>query len=295
MHDRYDTIRDADIDTIQEVRKFNERHDNRGRFASKNGGGGIAGASKAETASVTKEAVAQSTEQVKSRSGVTYGPVRKDSADLEKIKRESGCTDEEAKEAARQAEQVYAKAAAVEPQITKDVVTSVAENNGQMYGLDFRMKQPTSMARKIASDAKEDEVTYQEAASQIKDACRYTAVFDTKDFTSGYNNTKQALESMGYKEVRCKNFFEMYEEGRSPQKAVQCVYENKDGYKFEFQFHTYETQGAKEINHRMYEESRAAGTTPERKATLNALMTTASSHAATPEGALQIKAYSGRR
>ena len=147
------------------------------------------------------------------------------------------------------------------------------------------------MAGKISADAKEDGISIEQAASKIKDSVRYTAVFEDSGFVDGYNKVKAELEAKGYTETRCKNFFQMYEDGTSCQKAVQCVFTNKDGLFFELQFHTYSTQGAKEVNHPFYEEQRAATTKTNRKNALNDAMTKISSYSATPDGVLGIKAH----
>lgn len=42
-------------------------------------------------------------------------------------------------------------------------------------------------------------------------------------------------------------------------KAVQCTYQNKDGYKFELQFQTPSSQAAKELKTPIYEERRKVG------------------------------------
>ena len=147
------------------------------------------------------------------------------------------------------------------------------------------------LSGKIAADSKNNEISFEKAASDIKDSVRYTALFENEDFTKGYNEVKSSLESKGYKEERCKNFFKKYDEGKADIKSVQCVYSNKSGDKFELQFQTYETQGAKEISHPMYEESRALTTTESRKAELKKATIKLYSNASTPEGANDINDY----
>lgn len=194
-------------------------------------------------------------------------PFKKEDIDEDKVKSRGGLSKEEAKQATREASRIYEKAEKVEPQISKDLIASVDKYDGKMYGLDFRLKQPTSLAGKIGADVKEDKngrVTFAMAADGIKDAVRYTAILKEDNFVKDYNGIKSDLEAKGYKEYRCKNFYKMYEDDKSCQKAIQCVYENKDGYKFELQFHTDNSQGAKDVNHldeKLYDRYREA-TTP---------------------------------
>lgn len=105
-----------------------------------------------------------------------------------------------------------------------------------MYGLEYRLKQPTSIAGKIASDAKEKNISYKEAANGIKDSIRYTSVSNTKSFVKNYNTIKTNLESKGYEEVQCKNYFKSYRQGKVMHKAVQSTFRDKNGNIFELQF-----------------------------------------------------------
>ncbi len=297
--DRFDTIvevvnKSDNFDHIVEIEKYNPYHDERGRFTSASGGGTVvphAGKTTITQQRLSQKNVDKNIKKVRTACSNECKPIEKEKVNMDKVKARGGCSDEEAKKCVKLADDVFEKAAAAEPKITSDIVSSVAGNGGKMYGLDFRMKQPTSMAGKIASDAKDDGISVEKAASKIKDSVRYTAVFEDGDFVAGYNNVKSTLESQGYTEVRCKNFFQKYEDGTSCQKAVQCVYQNKDGLNFELQFHTYSTQGAKEVNHPFYEEQRQQGTTQRRYKALNDAMTKISSYSAVPDGVLDIKSH----
>ena len=252
-----------------------------------NGGAGGGGSS-----DDVKSQVEAETEKVKSRLSNEAKPFKKEAeADIDKVKERGGVNDEDAQKCIDVAEGVYKEAEAKEPQITSDVVGAVEGVDGQMYGLDYRMKQPTSMAGKIASDANEKNISYDEAGSDIKDAIRYTAVVDKDNFVSDYNDIKANLEDKGYTEVRCKNFYNMYETGDSCQKAVQCVFKDKDGYSFELQFHTPESQGAKELNHPKYELFRAETTSPAKKAELKAEMTNIGTFVPNPDGISSIESH----
>ena len=295
--DRFEEIREvrkSNFDCIVDVTKYNPYHGKDGRFTTASGGATVVGG--AGKAIITQQRIGKQNldkQVVKVRKMVSneYDPIKKEPANLQKVKARGGCDDAEAKKCVGLADEVFAKAQKHEPQITKDVVSVVADNGGSMFGLANRMKQPTSMAGKISADAKEDGVSIEVAASKIKDSVRYTAIFENKDFVGGYNNVKAKLESQGYEEVRCKNFFKKYEDGTSCQKAVQCVYKNKEGLSFELQFHTYETQGAKEVNHPFYEEQRAKTTKQRRYDKLNGAMTKISSYSEVPNGVLDIKEH----
>jgi len=223
----------------------------------------------------------------------TAKPFQKESnIDLEEVKKRGGVDNEEAKIAVSFANKVYSKAAKEEPKITDDIISSAKESKGTMYGLDFRMKQPTSMAGKIASDSKIDNISFEKASSGIKDAIRYTTILDEGNFTSGYNSMKKSLESKGYTELRCKNFYTAYKDGKSQQKAIQCVYKNQNGQTFELQFHTVKSQGVKELLHPLYEEYRKSSTADSRKSELDKQMKNLSKNVTDPTGVYNINSYS---
>ena len=162
-----------------------------------------------------------------------------------------------------------------------------------MFGLDFRLKQPTSLGRKIATDVSTDIASFggdvNRAAKEIKDTIRYTAIYDLDDFTEKYFATKRNLERLGYVELRCKNFYTQYAAGKSQQKAIQCVYFKKpNGIMLELQFHTVESQGVKEVNHPLYEEWRKDDTTIERKAVLDQRMKNLGAEVPDPVGVFDI-------
>ena len=277
--------------SFKKEERFNPNHDGKtGRFAPK-GGGGASGGGGGDGKSVADQ-VKEKTELVKSRLTNNVEPFKKETEiDMKEVKERGNLTDAEAKECLAIADNVFDKASKKEPQITEDVVSSVDNAGGEMYGLGFRLKQPSSMAGKIGEDAKEGGVSFEDAGSDIKDAVRYTAVMDSANFTSGYNNIKSSLEEKGYKEVRCKNFYEMYDNGTQCQKAVQCVYQDPSGYKFELQFHTPESQGAKELNHPLYEEFRKKTTSESRKDQLFDQMYEHGQYVNNPSGVMSIKSH----
>ena len=209
------------------------------------------------------------------------------------IKKDSGASSTVAKASAAVADDLFEVSAKEEPNISKEIVDVVRRLGGTMFGLDFRLKQPTSLGRKIATDVSTDIASFggdvNKAAKEIKDTIRYTAIYDLDDFTEKYFATKRNLERLGYVELRCKNFYTQYAAGKSQQKAIQCVYFKKpNGIMFELQFHTVESQGVKEVNHPLYEEWRKDDTTIERKAVLDQRMKNLGAEVPDPVGVFDI-------
>ena len=264
--------------------RYNHNHGKNGRFTFSDGTSG---------GRVTfKKRIAKEAEKVQSRLSNEAKPFQKEAVSMEDVKDRGKLSDKEAEECVRLAEGVFDEAASKEPTITRDVIASAEEAGGQMYGLDYRMKQPTSMAGKIGADARDEGKSFEETAENIKDAVRYTVVLPENGFTSGYETIRRSMESRGYTEVRCKNFFQRFKEGKSDQKAVQCVYADSSGFTFEFQFHTAASQGAKEINHPLYEKQRKATTKAKTKATLSKIMNKNGTYVPNPVGVMNIKDHS---
>ena len=201
-----------------------------------------------------------------------YEKFNKQAVDISAVKARGGLNNAESLKCVSLATKKFTEASKLEPQITKDVVNAVSDSQCKMYGLEFRLKQPTSLAAKIGADSKEKNISFEDASKGIRDAIRYTAVSDTKNFVSNYSSIKQSLEDKGYSETRCKNFFEKYKRGEVMHKAVQCTYKNKDGYEFELQFQTPASQAAKELKIPIYEERRKAGISEKRALELEARM-----------------------
>ena len=213
----------------------------------------------------------------------------------DKIRQRGLITQAEADQCAGLAAGVFKQASQVEPQITGDVIDVVSSTSAKMYGINNRLKQPTSIAAKIGADAKEDGVTFEQAAGGLKDVIRYTAVSDSRDYVSTYKAIKQRLEEKGYTETKCKNYFQKYQNGEVMHKAVQSTFRSPDGVEFEFQFQTPESQAAKELKVPIYNERRKAGNTPERNAELEQEMRNLAEQVPDPEGVFGIESHSGAK
>lgn len=178
-----------------------------------------------------------------------------------------GVTDEQIDRALKAADKIYRYWEENEPAITEKVVGAVKGVGGSMFGLDNRRKFDKSLAKKAAADALDKNQKFngniELAAAGIKDGARYTAVFDNDSLADGYKKVKDALEEMGIREYRCKNFWKQYRDqdgsdGKNigEQKSIQCVFETPDGQRFELQFHTPESMAAKEVNHPTYKQKK---------------------------------------
>jgi hypothetical protein len=189
------------------------------------------------------------------------------------------------------ANKIYDKAIKNEPKITSDVSKSINSTTAKMYGLENRLKTKNSLIRKIETDARNDDIGVYESASKIKDAIRYTAISKDKDFTKNYFNIKKNLENRGYTEIRCKNYFDLYNKGKVKHKSVQSVFADPKGQIFELQFHTPSSQNAKNKKIPLYEEIRKPGIDSVRASQIEAKMDDLAKTITNPPKVLSIKSH----
>lgn len=216
---------------------------------------------------------------------------KKEPIDYSVIQQRGKLSKKEAMQCATIADKLYKRASSMEPQITEDVISAVSKSDGKMYGLDFRLKQPNSIAAKVGSDAKEKNVSFEEAGKSINDTIRYTAVSKNKSYSANYNVIKEGLEAKGYREIKCKNYFDLYSKGQVMHKAVQSVFANDRGDTFEFQFHTPSSQAAKELKLPIYNERRKAGISSERAKALEGQMKDLAESVENPKSVYSIRSH----
>ena len=188
------------------------------------------------------------------------------------------------------ANNIYETAKRKEPKITRDLTNALKKTSAKFYGLEHRLKTKESIERKINTDSKEKNISIKEA-SRIKDAVRYTAISKDSDFVKNYNTIKTSLQDKGYTEVRCRNYFDMYNKGLAKHKAVQSVFSDPKGYLFELQFQTPSSQNAKDKKVPIYEEARNPNTSPERKKQLEKQMELLAEEVSNPVYIDKIKSH----
>ena len=218
-----------------------------------------------------------------------YKDVKREETNISEVKKRGGLTDSEAEECIRLADKLYKRAEKNEPAITKDMTSIASKLGSSMYGLEHRLKQPTSLAGKIGSDAKSDMIRFEDAEKGINDTIRYTMISSSRSFSNNYSRTVHALSRKGYSELKTKNYYSMYYEGKVKHKALQSIFKSPDGQTFEVQFHTPSSQAAKELKLPLYNERRKAGNTAERNAELERQMVDLAERVTNPRGVFKIK------
>jgi hypothetical protein len=184
---------------------------------------------------------------------------------------------------------VYNQAAKRVDKVENDVRTAAEKTGAKMYGLKHRQKTLESIARKIETDAHEKGISYEQAASDIKDAIRFTTVSSDDDFVRNYREFKYHLAMRGYEELRCKNYFDLYNKGEAKHKQVTSVFGEPGGYRFEVQFQTPSSLDAKEKKTVLYEEVRKEGVSEQRRAEIVREMEKLAETVPTPKDINEIK------
>lgn len=238
-----------------------------------------------------KEAFNKAEEIVRKTSTNAVKKFETESLSVTEVKRRGNLSDAEAEKCISIASDIFRKAKSAEPAITRDLVTAANQYGCSMYGLEHRIKQPTSLSAKIGSDAKEKGISFTEAGKGIKDSIRYTVLSEKNNFVDSYQNIKASLVDKGYEETRCRNYFDMYHNGLAMHKSVQSVYRDRSGNTFEVQFQTPASQAAKELKIPIYEERRRIGNSESRNRELEQQMVDLAERVSDPPNYDRIRSH----
>jgi hypothetical protein len=152
------------------------------------------------------------------------------------------------------------RAAFLEPTVTKLLNDLAEECGGSMYGLDFKMKTKSSLARTVLEKTKGDSSQFEEVVEKQNDALRYTIVFSTDSYIEGVKRVQAVFKQKGIKELKMKNFWRKTGE-ETDYLGINAVYlvpeEGGGMYPFELQFHTHQSIDTKmQKSHISYEKFR---------------------------------------
>ena len=189
------------------------------------------------------------------------------------------------------AEKLHEDAVKKNNYISKDVKIAAKESGGTLHGLVYQTKTEESIKRKLNKKMTEGNLTLSEAANSIKDASRYTVIANPDNFVKMYNDFKNSMETLGYKEVSCDNYFDKFKKGLVKHKAVQSNFADDEGYEFEVQFQTPESQKAKDDKIPIYNERRTVGISEERAKELEKQMEDLALKVSDPVGIETIISY----
>lgn len=154
---------------------------------------------------------------------------------------------------------IHKTAMGLDQRLTDSMSKIAKATGGELVGLENRIKTTQSLARKISTDAKNENKTLDEAAAKISDSSRYTLQLDEDKYTDGTLSAIKSLEGEGYT-VQVKNF---WEKGDDYQGINVKLTDPKTGHLVEFQIHTpksYDMKGPDGPLHPVYEKYRSPNT-----------------------------------
>ena len=191
-------------------------------------------------------------------------------------------TEEERLEAHARA--LLERARELQPSVTALLVRFAHEADGEMVGLEHRIKTLESTLRKMRLFMSQDPSLTPETVV-IEDALRYTMRVDDEppgNYVQTIARTLDALEAEGHRVEVVKNY---WPDGDN-YSGVNAVLESPDGLPWELQFHTSESYEAQDETRVWYEELRLETTPLDRKRELFDLMTEAWNEVAIPADVL---------
>jgi SPP1 gp7 family putative phage head morphogenesis protein len=175
--------------------------------------------------------------------------------------------------------------AAEEPAISA-AMRALETEGQQLVGFGLRVKGRGSLARKIATDAQEQGITYEQAAAKVGDRVRFTLQLTEGRYSAGVVEMLSSLESQGFEVYRFKNTWG----SGGVYQGVNVNLRTHNGITIELQFHTEQSFEAKEhLNHKLYEERRLPTTPEDRKSELDRLMIENQDRVPKPEGAVGLR------
>jgi hypothetical protein len=140
-----------------------------------------------------------------------------------------------------------------EANMTSQLLASVGAGPGTLVGLEWRLKSPRSLARKIGDRAIERGLTPAQAAGQLTDTIRYTIVTAKQtDLIPTLIRATDVLVNNGWTVLEAE---ESFVQG-NPYKGIHLILSGSTGHRCEVQFHTLAAFERKQLGHTDYETYR---------------------------------------
>ena len=195
-----------------------------------------------------------------------------------------------------EAAKIRKRVAPVQNSITESVVGASEDLGAEMAGLQFRVKEEASLARKIAADFTDDMwkkplLTVQEVADDVGDALRYTMLLDEDDYVDGVSRAIRDFHERGYELKKPPKNYWQVDNVDNPYNGINVNFRAPDGTVIEVQFHTPASFEMKQGLHPLYEESRQVGVTNIRAEQLRLQMQVASDTLEHPEQVTDLRYF----
>nr|WP_172686871.1 hypothetical protein [Prescottella equi]AKF16087.1 Putative nucleotidyltransferase domain, Rel/Spo-like family [Prescottella equi] len=176
-----------------------------------------------------------------------------------------------------------------ESQMTSDVLDALP-SDARMHGLEFRMKSPDSLARKLNDRCEKSPMRDPEhIADAITDVVRYTAISDPDRVVATARTLADRLIERGWTITEVEH---SYLDGNQ-YKGLHLLARHSSGRVAEFQFHTEASQNVKDATHVDYEAVRDPRLPLTERAALVEKMTAVWAQAPTPAGVPELTELGG--
>lgn len=179
----------------------------------------------------------------------------------------------------------------LEPKVTGDVKEVARTRKGKLVGLEHRFKTEESLARKLEDRARTrvsattsaiDAVAAE--AAKVNDTLRYTIVTPSARYAELSREIQGDMTSRSYQAGPAWNAWALSDTYKGHNLTYSAARPGGSRFLFEVQLHTQATFDTKSDIHGMYEEARAADTTPERRTELNRAMAARWAQVEVPKG-----------
>lgn len=175
-----------------------------------------------------------------------------------------------------------------EPEMTRQIIQALPTGS-RPHGLEFRVKSPQSLARKIHTRVALRGTSADQAADQLTDVVRYTSVStQANDLVPTAQQTLATLRDQGWEVVEAEH---SYVEG-NPYKGVHTLI-RKGSITAELQFHSEQSQAVKDRYHVEYEIARDPSQPWEKRLEAGETMRRVWSQVPTPAGLTELDALGG--
>lgn len=176
---------------------------------------------------------------------------------------------------------VYAQNLENEPQITAAMQEIAEKNGGELQGLEYRVKTPSSTYEKMHERDEETDI------HDMNDIIRYTQIYTGDKLAEGANASLTDMQEKGYTVERVKN---TWDEENATYRGINAVVCDPNGQRFEVQFHTQESFELKNGElHALYEERRTMSDDDPRAVEIDERMIELSAQLERPENIEEVK------
>ena len=161
----------------------------------------------------------------------------------------------------------------------------------RLAGLEHMLKSEDRLKEKIADEmTAKPELTISKAVDTVVDSVRFTFTYSAQRYAEGTLSDVERLKAEGFELIKLKNLW-----ADDQYKGINSQWRRPEtGLRFEVQFHTPESLGAKELTHGAYERIRSPAS-PEERREMKAYQRQVNALLVTPPGTADIKDFPEKR